>query len=489
MPFVLAACGGVGSDESTTGDNLAPIIEGTPPTSLAVGTTYTFTPLAADPDGDPLTFTATNVPDWATFDKATGTLSGTPTEANVGTTEVIQIEVTDSKAHTQLPGFRIHVSSPATTPTAANQAPTIEGTPATTAVVGKTYSFAPVADDPDGNPLTFSIQNRPSWMTFTSATGRVTGTPATTNVGTTGPIVITVSDGQATASLEFTVTVAAATTTPPANRSPTITGTPATSVTAGSAYNFLPVGSDPDGNVLRFSILNKPTWASFSTSTGRLSGTPTTVNVGTSARITISVTDGTATASLPSFTIQVLAPANRPPTISGSPLLSAVIGSAYSFQPSATDPDGNTLTFSIQNRPSWATFNTATGRLSGTPSALDLLTFSNIIITVSDGTALVSLPAFNLTVLALANGSATVSWTPPTSNADGSPLTDLAGYRIAYGTTAGALDKSVAIDNPGLSSFTVENLGSGTWYFGVIAVNSAGLESPISNVATKIILL
>jgi hypothetical protein len=296
-----------------------------------------------------------------------------------------------------------------------------------------------------------------------------------------------VSDGQATASIQFTIAVSNQ--TAPVNRAPTITGTPATSITAGSAYSFRPVGSDPDGNTLTYSIQNRPSWANFSTSTGRLSGTPTAASVGTSARITITVSDGTATASLPSFTIQVNAAANRSPTISGSPLLSTVVGLLYNFQPSATDPDGDALTFSIQNRPSWATFNTATGRLTGTPGLLDVLDFSNITISVTDGTAIVSLPAFNLSVLALANGKATVSWTPPTENTDGSSLGNLAGYRIVYGRSADQLVESISVDNAGLSSYTVENLSTGTWYFGVVAVNAAGMESEVSSLATKIILL
>jgi hypothetical protein len=488
-PLYLAACGGIGSEDSESGDNLPPIIEGTPSTSLAAGTPYSFTPLAADPDGDPLTFNATNVPTWATFNSTTGALTGTPSEAHVGTTDMISIEVSDSHAATQLPAFRIQVSSTATTPPPDNRPPTIAGVPATTATVGQTYTFAPVGDDPDDNTLTYSIQNRPSWMTFTSATGRVTGTPATANIGSTGVIVITVSDGSATASLEFTVNVVAAPSTPPVNRAPTITGTPATRVTVGSSYGFTPVASDPDGNALRFSIQNQPSWASFSTTTGRLAGTPTSANVGTSAPITISVTDTIATTSLASFTIQVVAQANRPPTISGSPILSTVVGALYSFQPSASDPDGNTLTFSIQNRPSWATFNTSTGRLSGTPGALDVLNFTNITISVSDGTATAALPAFNLSVIALSNGSATVNWTPPTSNSDGSALTDLAGYRILYGRSADALDQTAEVSNPGLTSYQIENLSTGTWYFAVVAVNSAGAQSSISNVATKVILL
>jgi len=490
MTLTLAACGG--GEESAAnapgGNNLPPIIAGTPVTTLSAGSFYSFTPTAGDPDGDALSFNATNVPAWASFNAATGALTGTPTEANVGKTGMITIEVSDSKAITQLPAFQIQVSSNASTPPPpANVAPTISGTPATTATVGQTYTFAPVGADANNDTLSYTIQNKPSWLTFTSSTGRVTGTPATANIGSTGAILITVSDGQATAQLQFTITVQAAPTTPPANRPPTITGTPATSVTAGSAYTFTPVGSDPDGNTLVYSIQSQPSWASFSTTTGRLSGTPTTANVGTSGSIKISVSDGTASVSLASFTIQVVAPANRAPTISGTPLTSVNVLAAYSFQPSASDADGNTLTFSIQNRPAWATFSTSTGRLSGTPAVTDVATFSNIIISVTDGTASVSLPAFSLAVLQVATGSATVSWTPPTTNTDGSALTDLASYRVTYGLAADALSQSATISNAGLSSYTVEGLSQGTWYFAVVAVNTAGVESDISNVASKTI--
>jgi hypothetical protein len=209
--------------------------------------------------------------------------------------------------------------------------------------------------------------------------------------------------------------------------------------------------------------------------------------VGTSARITITVSDGNLTASLPSFTIQVNAPANRAPTISGTPLLSVLVGLGYSFQPSATDPDGNSLTFSIQNRPSWASFDTTTGRLSGTPGLLDIATTSNIVISVSDGTAMASLSPFSLSVLNSASGSATVSWTAPTTNTDGTALTDLASYRVVYGQDAEALTQTSSVINASATEHTVNNLTAGTWYFGVIVVNAAGVESGLSNVATKTI--
>jgi len=78
-------------------------------------------------------------------------------------------------------------------------------------------------------------------------------------------------------------------------------------------------------------------------------------------------------------------------------------------------------------------------------------------------------------------GNATVSWTPPTQNTDGSNLgADLAGYRIYYGTSSRDYSNSLEIDNPGLSSFVVEGLAETTWYFVMTAVNSSGVESSYS---------
>src|SRR5262245_40142137 len=85
--LALAGCGGGGTTSDASGggvgDNLAPVITGTPPTSIAAGTTYVFTPTASDPNGDALTFSATNLPSWATINSASGMVTGTPTEANV----------------------------------------------------------------------------------------------------------------------------------------------------------------------------------------------------------------------------------------------------------------------------------------------------------------------------------------------------------------------------------------------------------------------
>ena len=294
---------------------------------------------------------------------------------------------------------------------------------------------------------------------------------------------ISVSDGTLTAALPaFSIQVQ-----PPPDHAPVIGGTPSTNLVAGASYSFTPTASDPDGDALTFSVANRPSWASFSNTTGQLSGTATTGNVGIFSGIVISVSDGTLTSSLPAFAIAVSAPANPPPTINGTPATSANAGTAYSFTPTAADPNGNPLTFSIQNPPSWASFNTQSGNLSGTPGSADAGTYSNIIISVSDGTSTASLAAFSIIVTQVANGSATVTWTAPTQNTDGSALTNLAGFNIYYGTSASNLNQSVQIANPGLTTYALGNLAPGAWYFAVNAYTTAGAESALSSIASKTI--
>jgi hypothetical protein len=164
-----------------------------------------------------------------------------------------------------------------------------------------------------------------------------------------------------------------------------------------------------------------------------------------------------------------------------------MVGKAYAFAPATTAGTGKTLAYSIQNLPSWAKFSTTTGQLSGTPATGNVGVFSNIIISVSDGTTTVALPSFTITVAAANSGTATVLWIPPTTNTNGTPLTDLSGYHIYYGTSPTALTKSVAITGATTTSYQLTGLSAGTWYFGVAADSSAGTESAISGVASKII--
>ena len=275
-------------------------------------------------------------------------------------------------------------------------------------------------------------------------------------------------------------------TQPPANTAPTISGAPAASVNTGQSYSFTPTASDANGNSLTFSIVNRPGWASFSSTTGRLSGTPTSSAVGEYIDIRISVSDGQASATLAPFSI-VVNQSNRAPTLSGTPPTTGREGQAYSFTPTSADADGDTLVFSIANRPSWATFNASTGRLSGTPPTGSVGIYSNIFISVSDGRLSASMPAFSIAVQQVAMGSATVSWQPPSTRTDGTPLTNLAGYRLRYGTSPGSYPNMFTLPNGGLTSAVIENLPAATYYFVATAYDSTGAESTYSAAVSKTI--
>lgn len=84
-------------------------------------------------------------------------------------------------------------------------------------------------------------------------------------------------------------------------------------------------------------------------------------------------------------------------------------------------------------------------------------------------------------------GSATLTWTAPTLNDDGSPLTNLAGYRIRYGTAPTSLTQTVQVANASLTTYAIDNLAPGTWYFAMTAYTSTALESLPTNVVSKTI--
>jgi hypothetical protein len=269
-----------------------------------------------------------------------------------------------------------------------------------------------------------------------------------------------------------------------------ISGSPPKSVTVGQTYSFTPTTANPKKRTLSFRIADKPGWLTFSATTGHLSGTPTAADVGTSpANILILVSDGVDTAQLdPEFGIKVSAAGTSAdkPSISGTPPISVTAGSSYKFQPTAKDPDGKTLSFSVQNKPVWATFSIATGLLEGTPSSTQTGAYDDVIISASNGQYSSALPGFDITVSGSApsTGSAVIDWVPPTENTNGSPLTDLAGVRIYYGTSATNLSHMVQISSKTQTSYTLGDLTAGTWYFGGVSYTTTGTQSAMSRVVS-----
>ena len=286
--------------------------------------------------------------------------------------------------------------------------------PNTQTTEDKEYTYTSKISDADSNDtLTVTATALPAWLTLTPEANNFTlsGTPTGDDLGS-HDINLTITDGKIPVHINYTLVVKSAT---QPNHAPTIAGTPKSEVNAGEPYTFTPTAKDADSDdTLTYTITNKPSWATFDPATGTLSGTPKESDVKSYTNITITVSDSLEKATLPAFNINVksLLTPNTTPTITGTPETEVNVEETYTFTPTAKDADSDdTLTYTITNKPSWASFNASTGALTGTPQESDIGTTANIIISVSDSKATASLPPFNINV----NPAGTVAPPPPTS--------------------------------------------------------------------------
>jgi hypothetical protein len=172
-------------------------------------------------------------------------------------------------------------------------------------------------------------------------------------------------------------------------------------------------------------------------------------------------------------------PVNTAPDISGSPSVKININTDYSFIPQSQDPDGDHLTFMVTNLPNWASFNTATGEINGTPTLEKL--YESIVISVSDGFHTVPLNAFNINVTLPDPLSVTIKWQAPSEDLNDNPLGGIQAYKIFYRTAQGSIDKSVMVNDDNTNEFTINNLVPGDYFFSMAVVTSNGMESAPSN--------
>lgn len=203
---------------------------------------------------------------------------------------------------------------------------------------------------------------------------------------------------------------------------------------------------------------------------------------GTAYTFTVTATNAAGTSAVSAASNSVTPqPSNSAPTITGSPTLTINQDASYLFTPTAADSPGDTLSFSILNKPVWATFNPTTGTLSGTPSNQDVGVTNGIIISVSDGTLSASLSAFNLTVTnandapvatsstvtLVEDGSVTITLTAV--DADNDPLT----YEVVSQPESGTLEQHGTV-----WLYTPEKDFNGTDMFSFIAKDAELSSEP-----------
>lgn len=285
---------------------------------------------------------------------------------------------------------------------------------------------------------------------------------------------------------------------------PRLTGSPNDSIKVGAKYKFTPGMSGLDAAKISYSIKRKPSWATFNSSTGRLSGRPGNKDVGDYQNIVLKATDGKKSAALGAFSITVVSSSgnttsgsdkNGDAAISGSPDTTVSTGDQYYFKPDISGFNSSKVRFSVSGKPPWAKFRGSNGKLKGTPGKGDIGLHGEITITANDGKNSATLGPFAVNVESASgagttpagSGSVTLRWIPPSKNTDDTLLTNLAAYRVEWGPTKGDFTDSVRINNPDKDQYVVENLSPGRYKFAIVAINSLGNESRLSNIEEEVV--
>ena len=332
---VVVTVGGVASNGVTFtvgGVNRAPVL--TQPTSQtsAENATIALALVASDPDGNPLTYSATGLPATLSVNASTGLITGTLTFTSAGTYTVTATvsdgSLTNSKAFTW-------------TVTDVNRAPVLTQPTSQSSAENATISMPLAASDPDGNPLTYSATGLPATLSVNAGTGLIAGTLTSTSAGTY-TVTATASDGTLTNSQTFTWTVTNV------NRAPVLTPPPNQTSAENATIALAVAASDPDGDPLTYSATGLPATLSVNAGTGLITGTLTYTSAGTYT-VTATVSDGALTNSK-TFTWTVTN-VNRAPVLTPPADQTSAENATISLAVVASDPDGDALTYSATGCP------------------------------------------------------------------------------------------------------------------------------------------
>ncbi len=446
--------------------------------------------------GDALTYSATlayggTLPSWLMFDAATQTFSGTPSNSDVGSLNVI-VKATDTGGLSASSSFALSVANVNDTPTVsmvlADQA-TQEDAAFSFTVPAGTFDDA---DFIHGDSLTYAAtlangNALPAWLTFDVGTQTFSGTPANADVGNINVRVTAIDFAGASVSTTFVLNVQNV------NDAPLVAAAISAQQTNEDApFSFtVPAGNFTDvdaGDVLFYTatLANGtalPGWLTFNATTLTFSGTPGNANVGNYSVI-VTATDTGGLSASSTFAVGVANVNDAPVAVQALSAQSVILGQSFAYTIPAnsfTDVDaayGDSLTYAAtladgSALPGWLTFNAATQTFSGAPGAGDLANLS-IKVTATDTGGLSASSSFALAINAsvingtTANDTLTGTAYDDTLNglAGNDTLTGLAGNDLLDGgagtdTMNGGLgDDTYVVDNTG--DVVTENANEGT---------------------------
>ncbi len=335
---------------ATVADN-RPALFSQPPLQATEGLPYEYRVRAIDADGDSLTYSIANAPAGMSIDESGVLRWETPI---LGAYDDIEIAVSDGS------GESLQVFDLQVIPDTGNIAPEILSAPREAVRVGSNYLYRVEAVDANGDPLSYQLTNNPTGMTIDANTGFVFWQPQPGQLGSHA-VTVEVSDGRGgIVEQDFTISVVSNAT----NSAPNIDSDPRAAATVDRLYRYDLTATDPEGDVLFWSLETGPAGMAIDEETGTLLWTPALEQIG-SHEVIVEVTDGFGAIDTQTYTLDVRG-VNVPPQITSVPLTLGSQGVEYNYVVTATDVEGDALAFSLNNAPTGMSIDSETGSCPGT---------------------------------------------------------------------------------------------------------------------------
>ncbi len=330
--------------------NNAPVVDTVANQNSVEGNTVSVATSATDPDGDTLSFSATNLPAGITINSSTGAITGTVGQsAATGSPYTVTVTAADGNGGSDSTNFVWTID-------AVNIDPVLGSVGDQNSAEGQTLSLSVPASDVDGDALTYSAVNLPTGLSINSATGVIAGTVTVGAVaGSPYTVDLAVSDGAGgndTEMISWEIT---------GNSSPVLDPIGAQASDEGQTISVSTSATDPDSDLLTYSASALPPGLTISSTTGLITGTVSQVAAsGSPYTSTVSVSDGKGGSDSESFSWTITA-VNVAPVLGAVSGQSSNEGASVSLPTSATDVDGDTLTYAAAGLPTGLTINPTTG--------------------------------------------------------------------------------------------------------------------------------
>ncbi|MFO0940014.1 MAG: putative Ig domain-containing protein [Pirellulales bacterium] len=439
-----------------------PFVISTPRADASLQISYVSRTGGLDAQGQPLRTELLNGPSGLTL-SSNGLLQWSPSLNQLGPA-TLAVRYHSPSGPTQDQQFTITVRQ-----VVSNSSPIIQSQPVLFSTVGQPYTYNLSIVDADYDAIAYELVTAPSGMSINHTNGTIRWTPVADQKGLS-TVLVRVHDAQgAFAEQSFQILTRGQSSTP------TITSVPSTEAIVGRTYLYSVRADDSENDPLVFSLLQSPNGMSINSRTGEVAWTPTSGQVGQQTVI-ISVSDGLGGSSTQGFAILVRAGApNVASEFTTTPPVLASVGTAYSYQASATDPEGSALIYSLRTAPQGMTINAQSGLIGWTP-----IQSGRFVVTLvaTDSLGAAAVQSFELDVLATNHAPVFIS-PNTTSIYAGSKLNfevvardsdfDPINYRIVSGAPSG-----MSIDALGRITWSTTAVNVGNYAIVLAATDPRG---------------